>query len=287
MFGKINHLAIMSQNYALTAKFYEVIFGMTTSRKARGDRAVTVGDGYVGLNINPRNVARPARLDHFGIEVPDVEAAFARMRSKAPRVEILKRPDTRPYAGVTTHDPDGNVFDLSQKNMSNRADLYAEEEPLHEQYVSHFALRTMNAPEIAQFYVDCFELEPLPKAEGDVNHYLSDGHLTFVVIPWHITDYDGTGIVSPALDHIGFTVPNLERFKERVAEVAARNRQLTPYPVGAGPEGRARLELARRSCPLCAHHLADLEGVLLSASERTGAEGTRPHRAANESRHAS
>jgi len=32
---------------------------------------VTVGDGYVGLNINPRRAGRHAGLDHFGIQVED------------------------------------------------------------------------------------------------------------------------------------------------------------------------------------------------------------------------
>ena len=44
---------------------------MKTSDKTRPGRAVTVGDGYVGLNINPRRAGRSAGLDHFGIQVED------------------------------------------------------------------------------------------------------------------------------------------------------------------------------------------------------------------------
>ena len=51
---------------------------------------------------------------------------------------------------------------------------------------------------------------------GDANRYLTDGHITMVVMPWAITDYDGTGIVSPSMDHIGFQVENLETFKADV-----------------------------------------------------------------------
>ena len=58
MFSKINHVAIVSDNYAQLAQFYEAVFGMTTSAKTRPGRAVTVGDGYVGLNINPRRACR-------------------------------------------------------------------------------------------------------------------------------------------------------------------------------------------------------------------------------------
>ena len=41
-------------------KFYEAAFGMRTAADTRPERAVTVSDGYVGLNINPRK-AGPAR----------------------------------------------------------------------------------------------------------------------------------------------------------------------------------------------------------------------------------
>ena len=57
MFSKINHIAIVSENYAKSALFYQAVFGMRTSDKTQTSRAQTVGDGYVGLNINPRRAA--------------------------------------------------------------------------------------------------------------------------------------------------------------------------------------------------------------------------------------
>jgi catechol 2,3-dioxygenase-like lactoylglutathione lyase family enzyme len=125
MFSKINHVAIVSYDYAQLAQFYEAVFGMRTSAKTRAGSAFTVGDGYVGLNINPRRAGRAAALDHFGIEVEDVETVFGRMRTSYPSVKWLERPSNRPFAGITTHDPDGNVFDISQKDMKNRTSVYA------------------------------------------------------------------------------------------------------------------------------------------------------------------
>src|SRR5947208_13055883 len=126
MFSKINHVAIVSENYALLAKFYQAVFGMKPSNLERATRAVTAGDGYVGLNINPRRAGRSAGLDHFGIQVDDCETVFDRMRKRYPTVKWLKRPSTRPFAGITTHDPDGNMFDISQKDMANRTSVYVE-----------------------------------------------------------------------------------------------------------------------------------------------------------------
>src|SRR5262249_61204864 len=140
MFSKINHVAIAIENYAQLAQFYIAAFGMRPSDKTRPGRAVTVGDGYVGLNINPRRAGRSAGLDHFGIQVDDWETVFERMRTKYPSVKWLKRPSNRPFAGISTHDPDGNVFDLSQKNMENRTSVYVDSEgeanPRHTNRVS-------------------------------------------------------------------------------------------------------------------------------------------------------
>jgi predicted enzyme related to lactoylglutathione lyase len=267
MFAKLNHLAIVSENYALSSKFYESLFEMRTSPRARPESAVVVADGYVGLNINPRRPGRAARLDHFGIEVENVETVFERMRRKYPHIEWLKRPSNRPFAGITTHDADGNVFDLSQRAMENRRDVYVEMGNVHQRHISHFAVRTMNPDDLAEFYRDVFEFEVRNKAEGDRNHYLSDGHITMVIMPWHITDYGGTGISSPALDHMGFAVESLGKFQDDQERLAEINPSLAGEPVGAGPEGKARLELAKRSCPLCQHHLADVDGVMLGVAE--------------------
>src|ERR1700692_302691 len=92
MFAKINHVAIVSENYAKSSLFYQAVFGMRTSDKSQTSRAQTVGDGYVGLNINPRRAGRSAGLDHFGIEVKDSEAAFDRMRRKYPTVNWVEGP---------------------------------------------------------------------------------------------------------------------------------------------------------------------------------------------------
>src|ERR1051325_6091656 len=157
MFAKINHVAIVSERYSLLANFYSSLFGMRSSPEKGVSRAITVGDGYVGLNINPRKAGRPAGLDHFGIQVEDVETVFDRMRAKYPEADWVQRPSTRPFAGITANDPDGNVFDISQKDMKNRHAAYVEntgeQNPRH---ISHVALRTMHPDEMARFYSDVF-----------------------------------------------------------------------------------------------------------------------------------
>lgn len=269
MFSKINHVAIVSGNYALSAQFYQAAFGMRTSDKTRPGGALTVGDGYVGLNINPRRAGRSAGLDHFGIEVEDVETVFARMRRSYPDVKWLKRPSNRPFAGISTHDPDGNMFDISQKDMTNRTSVYRDQESngeVHARHIDHVALRTMRPDAMAAFYRDVFELAPGNKGAGDRNHYLTDGHVTLIIMPWDITDYEGTGIITAGMDHIGFKVESVEQLKKDVERIAANNPLLAPAALGTGDEGNKLLELFRRSCPLGQHHLADCDGVLIDVA---------------------
>lgn len=266
MFAQIRHIASISQNYATAGKFYEAVFGMRTSEKGRSHRAVTVGDGYVGYNINPRKTGRPARLDHFGIEVEDVDTVLDRLRKKYPEVEWLKRPSTRPFAGLTTHDPDGNVFDLSQKDMKNRSSLYADEGWKQPRTLSHIAIRTMNAEAMAQFYSDVFDLATLNKAEGDPNFYVSDGRITIELIPWDIESSAGVSVIMPGMDHLGFKVESIEKLKQDVESLSS-NPFMRPMGIGIGSEGVTRVKIFRDCCPFGRFHMADTDGILIDISE--------------------
>jgi hypothetical protein len=51
-----------------------------------------------------------------------------------------------------------------------------------------------------------------------------------------------------------------------VDRLAADNPLLAPSPLGTGAEGKALLELFRRSCPLGQHQMADCDGVLIDVA---------------------
>lgn len=271
--AKIKHVAIVSGNYRLLGEFYEKLFGMKGDSRGPAATAVTVSDGYVGLNINFRKPGRQAGLDHFGFEVDDVDTVYARVRDDYPSIEFLKRPGNRPFAGISTHDPAGNVFDLSQPGMENRRGLYIEasEEPKpNARHITHLQLRAVDPAALARFYADVFGLALREKPSGDPNFYLTDGMVTLVIAPWRITDYAGTGIERPALDHIGFEVESLEAFQADALAIGARNPALAPCPIGENPEGEARLKLFA-GCRYGADQLADPDGVLIDVRE-AGAE---------------
>lgn len=258
MFAKLKHLAIISDNYVLLSRFYEALFGMRTSRSPRPESAVAIGDGYVGMNIIPQKLGRQAGLEHFGLEVEDVEKVAARLKEKYPAIQLVKRPSNRPFAGISTHDPDGYVFDLSQQAMTNRAEVYVEGEWKQERYISHFVLRSLNPANLAKFYREVYELQELEKPGADRNHYLSDGRVTMIISPWAISDYEGAGIEPRHMDHLGFTVEDLDNFKKDLAALANRNPALSPKP--GGSEGNIRLKLLAQ-CKRGQFQLADPDGV--------------------------
>jgi predicted enzyme related to lactoylglutathione lyase len=271
--AKIRHLAIVSDDCARIGQFYESVFGMKRSvprkiNEPRGpdQRAVTVGDGHLGLNINPRKPGRVAGLDHFGIEVEDLEAACGRIQEKWPKIRFLKRPP-RSFAGVSTHDPAGNVFDLCQPGIENRVGVYADDGWKQERYVHHFMLRVLDPEAIAGFYLDLFDLKAQEKPAGDPNFYLSDGRITLVIAPWDITNYKGSGIERAGLDHVGFAVESLTKTKESIEALKQAQPASAARPVGVGSEGEARLNLLA-TCPYGQHRLSDPDCIFIDLLER-------------------
>lgn len=257
---RMKHVAIVSQNHSLVGQFYQTLFGMTGDGRSEG--AVSLTDGYVGLNVNSRAPGRQAGLDHFGFEVDDVEAIFARAQDDFPDVHWLKRPSNRPFAGISMHDPAGNVFDLSQAGMENRRGIYADaSEQVHPRHIDHLCLRTVSPDLMARFYVDVFGLAERERPAGDPNYYLTDGQMTLVVAPWQIADYAGSGIERPGCDHLGFVVEDLDVFRADLAALIEKNPALAPKPK-KGDEAEVRVKLLSQ-CHYGEVQLCDPDGVLL------------------------
>jgi catechol 2,3-dioxygenase-like lactoylglutathione lyase family enzyme len=266
MFAQIKHLAIVSSNVHQEGDFYRDVFAMKRSGLARAGGAVVVRDGYVGLNINPRAPGRQGGFDHFGFEVQDVESVYSRLAEKYPKVVVLKRPGNRPFAGISTHDPAGNVFDLSQSGMENRRDLYTDADQVKPRRVGHIALRVLEPDMIGEFYRDVFELNEMEKPGDDPNHYLSDGTVTLAVMPWQINDFAGSGIERPALDHIGFKVESMAAFKSDWQKFLDQNGAPQDDRPEKNPEREVRQKLFARCC-FGQYQMADPDGVLIDVAE--------------------
>jgi catechol 2,3-dioxygenase-like lactoylglutathione lyase family enzyme len=244
MSAKINHMAMNSPIYPMLANFYEAYFGLKRSGKvSRPLNGLTVGDGYVGLNMNPLRDGYVGGLDHFGLIVDDIDLVVERARAKFPQAGIVKRPSTRPFANYSAHDPDGNVFDLAQKNETDKlVGVYAEQAAAgwsQDRYLNKFAIRTMNAEKCADFYQSVFELKPVnrPSASG---HHLTDGRVMLSILPWSIPLFADMAIKRPGPDHIGFKVESIDAFKQHVEVTSGMNPYVAPMRLGGSKEANAR-----------------------------------------------
>ena len=251
MLTRIQHFAIVSENFVREAKFYEAAFGMKRSKPGsaeeekaiRTNYAVSISDGYVGVTMIGRKPGYVPGLHHFGVDVDDVDDAIARIKKNYPQVAVLKRPSNRPFATYGAHDPEGNYFDLTQEGMSNRRDVYVEQQREQPRRVHHLKLRVMNALAIAVFYRDMLDLREADKALEDPNFYLTDGKMTLIIAPWKMSDFEGAGIDRPGLEHVGFKVESVEAVKKELAALRETNSEMRERIIAEPSEGERRLAL--------------------------------------------
>lgn len=275
MLTRIQHFAIVSENFVREAKFYESVFGMKRSRPGseeeqkaiRTNYAVSISDGYVGVTVIGRKPGYVPGLHHFGVDVDDVDEAISRIEKKYPEVAVLKRPSNRPFATYGAHDPEGNYFDLTQEGMSNRRDVYVEAQREQPRHVHHLKLRVMNAPAVAAFYRDMLDLREADKALEDPNFYLTDGKMTLIVAPWKMSDFEGAGIDRPGLEHVGFEVESVAAVKSELAALRETNAEMRERIVSEPSEGARRVALIA-SCRHGQHQLSSPDGVFIDISSR-------------------
>jgi predicted enzyme related to lactoylglutathione lyase len=275
MLTRIQHFAIVSENFVREAKFYESVFGMKRSKPGseeeekaiRTNYAVSISDGYVGVTMIGRKPGYIPGLHHFGVDVDDVDEAIARIKKNYPQVAVLKRPSNRPFATYGAHDPEGNYFDLTQEGMSNRRDVYVEQQREQSRRVHHLKLRVMNAPAIAAFYRDMLDLREADKALEDPNFYLTDGRMTLVVAPWKMSDFEGAGIDRPGLEHVGFQVESVDALKKHLAKLREANPDMRERTIAEPSEGERRLALIA-SCRHGQFQLSSPDGIFVDVCEK-------------------
>lgn len=269
MKAKFNHLTILSEDHYALGRFYEGFFHMRPTAKNGATQDVRLGDGSIGLNIKPRLPGHAAQLDHFGIEVDDLAEACARLREYFPNISVLASPGKGPHGSVSTHDPVGNIFILSQTGMTDHDDIYQVEDRRQDRVVDHIGLRVRHPRQVAEFYMKVFDLTPIDQPDQGKNIYLSDGHITLAIIPWTLSDFENTGISARGMDHIGFKVESLDALKADMDRAIETNYRFRPSAsvVGRGKEGAARRAMFQRTCPLGHHHMADSDGLLLDVTQ--------------------
>jgi len=274
MLARIQHVAIVSENFVRETKFYEVVLGMKRSKPGsaeeekaiRTNYALSISDGYVGMTVIGRKPGYVPGLHHFGIDVDDVDEACSRIKEKYPAITVLKRPSNRPFATLGAHDPEGNYFDLTQEGMENRRDVYVETAREQPRRVHHIKLRVMNPTGIAAFYRDLFDLKEEEKALEDPNFYLTDGTVTLIIAPWKMSDFAGAGIDRPGIEHIGYKEESVETVKKELAALRESDPEMRERIISERKEGERRLALIA-SCRHGRYQFSDPDGVFMDIAE--------------------
>jgi catechol 2,3-dioxygenase-like lactoylglutathione lyase family enzyme len=226
--AKLTHVAISAVNPPLMKTFYSGVFGLYPV----SEKSAYLTDGYINFAFNARKPGYQAGLDHFGFEVDDVDEIKRRIAELYPSVEVTPRPPYRGYVGMASHDPEGQTFDLSypERGEALRTVSLNERPVRTERYIHHLVKRALDPARLAQFYRDVFDLQLVKEPGEDRVYHLSDGVMTFVIMPWRITDYAMAGICErPALDHIGFSVESIDAFKRDPAAFVAEYPEAAPW----------------------------------------------------------
>jgi catechol 2,3-dioxygenase-like lactoylglutathione lyase family enzyme len=128
--------------------------------------------------------------------------------------------------------------------------------------VHHLKLRVMNAPAMAEFYRDSFDLREAEKALEDPNFYLTDGRMTLIVAPWKMSDFEGAGIDRPGLEHVGFKVESVDAVKKELAALREADPDMRERIVAEPSEGERRVALIA-TCRHGQHQLSSPDGVFV------------------------
>lgn len=270
MFAQINHMAIISANYLLLDHYYRAMFKFDHSGRKEPEGACIVSDGCVGLNILPRRDGYVGGIDHFGIKVDSIDEVFERMQKAHPKASIVKRPTQRSFAAYSGHDPDGNVFDLTERGGANLKDVHAtppESGAGRFGSFNRFAIRTFNPEECVEFYSSVFGFQLVNRKNDDANFHLTDGKVTLSIMPWSIEVFAGMSIKRPGPDHIGIKVENLDDLKKEERRIADKNTFLISRRLGGNPEAETRRRLIESNA-LGGYVIADPDGNWLDVTDQ-------------------
>jgi catechol 2,3-dioxygenase-like lactoylglutathione lyase family enzyme len=289
--ARINHIATNSNNPRHNGMLYELIFGMWYDEELSGPATGAVlRDGNVTLNLQARVPGFRGGLDHFGIAVDDIDDTFKKLKSDYPKIEWIDRPEKSPLPGYLSHDPAGSIFALcdasqdksiveGERQVPTNFNRWMDSDP-RQRFVHHYTIRTKRIEECAKFYEDVFGFKHVVGKGDDPTHYLSDGRVTLMLLPWHITTYSpegvgGLSVTGRGPDHIGFIVEDAKVVEKEVHETYSR------FAPGLSPiwvlttknkhsdESQDMAQILDESCPMSSYQFLDKDGVFILIGDKT------------------
>ena len=266
MNAKIRHCAIWSDGCERSARFYETIFGMRfftslgvaerdPSNRSRGQ----LSDGIIGLALNLRPPGYRSGLDHFGLQLQDLDKVTARIKQDYPDTIFTKGLEGVAFAGMRITDPVGTHIDIAQERGANLRGGYKDEGWEQPRHLHHVAIRAKKPALLAEFYRNVFELTTVKNLSGEGEICLTDGKSYLLIRPCENYSYRS---MTEGIDHVGFKVEDLEAVKKELDDLGKSFPESAPRKIFVGRNG-ATLQRDIDSCSLGHYAIADPEGVLI------------------------
>lgn len=270
MFARIRHVAIYTENYQKTTRFYQTVFnmkkittGMTDEKGNYDPNRGHISDGVIGLALLQRHAGIRSGLDHFGFEVQSTETVLERLRQNYPDLRVATSLEHVPFSVLRIQDPAGTHIDVSQQGVAKVREGYLEQGWEQPRHLHHVAVRAGKPSLLADFYQNVFELRPLEGTSEKGQLCLSDGKVSLAIIP---TENNSYRAMTEGLDHIGFKVEALEKAEEELAALGRSYPDSVPKQIDLGRFGHiTKREID--SCMLGSRSLADPDGVLMDLVE--------------------
>jgi catechol 2,3-dioxygenase-like lactoylglutathione lyase family enzyme len=270
MFARIRHVAIYTENYDKTARFYQSLFGMKKITTGMTDEKGNynpnrghISDGVIGLALLQRHAGIRSGLDHFGFEVQSNETVLERLRKSYPDLRVATSLEHVPFSVLRVQDPAGTHIDVSQKGVAKVREGYLEEGWEQPRQLHHVAIRAAKPSLLADFYQNVFELRPVESVSEKGQLCLSDGKVSIVIIP---TENNSYRAMTEGLDHIGFKVEALNKAEQEVEELSQSHPDSAPKKIDLGRFGHIT-QREIDGCMLGRQSLADPDGVLMDLVE--------------------
>jgi catechol 2,3-dioxygenase-like lactoylglutathione lyase family enzyme len=263
-------VAVYTENYQKTSRFYQTLFGMKkittgmTDEKGNYDsNRGHISDGVIGLALLQRHAGIRSGLDHFGFEVQSTEAVLERLGKGYPDLRVATSLEHVPFSVLRIQDPGGTHIDVSQKGVAKVREGYLEDGWEQPRHLHHVAIRAAKPSLLADFYQNVFELRPLEGVSEKGQLCLSDGKVSIVILP---TENNSYRAMTEGLDHIGFQVEALAKVEQELDELSRSHPDSAPKKIDLGRFGHIT-QREIDSCMLGRRSLADPDGVLMDLVE--------------------
>jgi catechol 2,3-dioxygenase-like lactoylglutathione lyase family enzyme/predicted enzyme related to lactoylglutathione lyase len=231
------HMRIAEGQQADAAEWYQSIFGGEPREIGPGPIA-RYDNGFVGTMANEGGAGDGAQsvLDHIGMAVADVPAAVELVRGSGGKIRTgpQKASPTGPMIAHVT-DPWGGRFELVEEGDAPA--------------IHHVHLFASNADAMRDWFLKVFGGEYDSEAHTPFHRVVYDNiwvHITQVA-----DDDPRQSSRYRAADHIGFSVPSLDAFRDKLAQSGYTPYLERPNPPGAdlmffeGPDG-LHIEMTER-----------------------------------------